>query len=66
MNQFFVFTFATAVLFLGAAFVYMSEKSPYFWGVLYYPGLALLVVFALAALATIVGVLRMPVPANGQ
>lgn len=65
MNPFLVFTFATTALFLGAAFVYMSEKSPYFYGVLYYPGLALLVVFALTALATIAGVLRAPVPASG-
>lgn len=59
-NPFFLLTFATTALFVGSAFVYMSEKSPYFWGVLYYPGLALLVVFALTALATILRVFRVP------
>jgi hypothetical protein len=35
----------------GASFVYASIKAPYFWGVLYIPGIVLLNVFALSAIA---------------
>jgi hypothetical protein len=54
----FLFFVATAFLFVGAAFVYMSNKSPYFWGGLFFPGLALLVVFVLTAVVSVVGLLR--------
>ncbi len=57
--------FATSSLFVGAAFVYMASKSPFFWGGLFLPGVILLLAFAMAALLSIFSVLRGPVGAAG-
>lgn len=51
---------ATSSLFVGAAFVYMSAKSPFFWGVLLLPGVILLLVFALTATLSVYSLLRGP------
>jgi len=52
-------------LFVGAAFVYMSAKSPFFWGDLFVPGVALLLVFAMTAVLSIFSLLKGPVRASG-
>lgn len=62
-NPLFLLMFATSSLFVGAAFVYMATKSPFFWGGLYLPGVVLLLLFALAAALSIFGLLRRPVRA---
>jgi hypothetical protein len=62
-NPLFLLTFATSSLFVGAAFVYMATKSPFFWGGLYLPGVVLLLLFALAAALSIFSLLRRPVRA---
>jgi hypothetical protein len=64
-NSLFLLAFATSSLFLGAAFIYMASKSPFFWGDLFLPGVILLVAFAMAALLSIFSVLRGPVRATG-
>jgi len=62
-NPLFLLMFAMSSLFVGAAFVYMATKSPFFWGGLYLPGVVLLLLFALAAALSIFGLLRSPVRA---
>lgn len=64
-NSLFLLMFATSSLFVGAAFIYMASKSPFFWGGLFLPGVILLVAFAMAALLSILSVLRPPVRAAG-
>jgi hypothetical protein len=49
---------------LGAAFVYISIKAPFYWGGAYLPGVLLLLVFAITALVGAVGILRKPVRAS--
>lgn len=62
-NPFFLFAFAVASLFIGAAFIYISIKAPFFWGGAFLPGVLLLVVFAITALFGAVTMLRRPVSA---
>lgn len=64
MNPLFLLLFAVSSLFVGSAFVYMSAKSPFFWGDLFLPGVALLLVFAMTAILAMVSVLRPPVRAS--
>jgi hypothetical protein len=42
---------AVVTLLSGASFVYVSIKAPFFWGVLYLPGVVLLGVWALSTIA---------------
>lgn len=60
-NSLFLLTLATSSLFVGAAFIYMSAKSPFFWGVLFLPGVVLLLVFAFTAILSVFSLLRGPV-----
>ena len=60
-NPLFLLAFAMSSLFVGAAFVYMSTKSPFFWGDMFLPGSPFLLVFAMTAILAIVSVLRAPV-----
>ena len=60
-NSLFLLMFGTSSLFVGAAFVYMASKSPFFWGDLFLPGLVLLLAFAMAAVLSILSMLRAPV-----
>jgi len=64
-NPIFLLTFATSSLFVGAAFIYMSAKSPFFWGGLFLPGVVLILLFALTAVLSMVNLLRGPVRATG-
>jgi hypothetical protein len=63
-NPLFLLMLATSSLFVGAAFVYMSAKSPFFWGDMFLPGIALLLVFAMTAILAVFSVLRAPVRAK--
>ena len=63
-NPLFLLTFATSSLFVGAAFVYMATKSPFFWGDMFLPGVALLFVFAMTAVLAVVSLLQAPVRAS--
>jgi hypothetical protein len=56
--------FGTSSLFVGAAFIYMASKSPFFWGDLFLPGVVLLVAFAMAAILSMYSLLRGPVRAT--
>lgn|GEM_PF-3172755 len=60
-NSLFLLMLATSSLFVGAAFIYMSAKSPFFWGVLFLPGVILLLVFAMTAILSVFSLLRGPV-----
>ena len=60
MNPLFLLMFAISSLFVGAAFVYMATKSPFFWGEMLLPGVALLLAFAMTAILAIFSVLRAP------
>jgi len=60
----FLLAFGTSSLFVGAAFVYMSAKSPFFWGDMFLPGVALLFVFVFTAILGVVSLLRKPVRAT--
>jgi len=42
---------AVVTLLSGASFVYLSIKAPFFWGVIYPPGVVLLSVWALSTIA---------------
>ncbi len=64
LNPLFIFLFATSSLLLGAAFVYISMKAPFFWGGAYLPGVILLLVFAVTAVVGAVSMLRKPVRAT--
>lgn len=57
-NPFLLFLVAVCSLFVGAAFVYMSNKSPFFWGNLFLPGAVLLSVFVVTAVLAVVMLLR--------
>ncbi len=57
-NPLFLRMFAISSLFVGAAFIYMATKSPFFWGDLFLPGVALLLVFATAAILSVVNLLN--------
>lgn len=63
-NPLFLLMFAISSLFVGAAFIYMATKSPFFWGDLFLPGVALIVLFATAAILSVVNLLS-PVGKNG-
>jgi hypothetical protein len=63
-NALFLLTFATSSLFVGAAFVYMATKSPFFWGDMFVPGVLLLVVFVMVTILGVVSILRGPVRAR--
>ncbi len=56
-NPLFLLMFAISSLFVGAAFIYMATKSPFFWGDLLLPGVVLLLVFATAAILSVVSLL---------
>jgi hypothetical protein len=60
-NPLFLLAFALSSLLLGAAFVYISIKAPFYWGGAYFPGVALLLVFAVTAVLSAVTLLRKPV-----
>jgi hypothetical protein len=62
-NPLFLFAFAVSSLFLGAAFIYISVKAPFFWGGAYVPGVLLIIVFAITVLAGTVSILRRPMQA---
>jgi hypothetical protein len=64
LNPVFLLLFATSSLFIGAAFIYISVKAPYFWGGAYLPGVLLLLVFAITAVVGAVGILRKPARAS--
>ena len=57
-NPLFIMMFATSSLFVGAAFIYMSAKSPFFWGDLFLPGVILLLIFVMAAIFSVFSLLR--------
>ena len=42
---------AVVTLLSGASFVYVSIKAPFYWGVIYLPGVVLLNVWALSTIA---------------
>jgi hypothetical protein len=54
----FLLFFAMSSLFIGAAFVYISIKAPFFWGGAFLPGVLLLLVFAVTAIVGVVSLLR--------
>ncbi len=56
--------FGTASLFIGAAFLYISFKAPFYWGYALYAGLALILLFAITALVGAVTLLRKPAAAR--
>ncbi len=64
LNPFFLMAFAISSLFIGAAFVYISMKAPFFWGGAYLPGVFLILVFAVTALLGVVSNLRRPARPN--
>jgi hypothetical protein len=63
-NPMFLLLFGTSSLLIGAAFVYISIKAPFFWGGAYLPGVLLLLVFAVVAVLGVVSILRKPVRAS--
>jgi hypothetical protein len=63
-NPLILFAFAVSSLFIGAAFIYISVKAPFFWGGAYLPGVFLLIVFAVTVVAGTIGILRKPMPAQ--
>jgi hypothetical protein len=64
LNPLFLLLFGMASLFVGAAFVYISIKAPFYWGGAYLPGVLLLLVFAVTAVLGVVSLLRKPVRAS--
>lgn len=56
-NPLVLFACAVSTLFVGAAFLYMATKSPYYWGGLFVPGVVLLLVFAGATILTVMNLL---------
>jgi hypothetical protein len=60
-NPLLLLAFATSSLFVGASFVYMSAKSPFFWGGLFLPGVILLFVFAITAVLSVFSLVNGPV-----
>ena len=61
LNPLFLLLFATSSLLVGAAFVYISVKAPFYWGGAYLPGVFLLLVFVATAVLGVVSILRKPV-----
>jgi len=59
-NPFLLLLFAVATLFVGAAFIYISIKAPFYWGGAFLPGVLLLFIFTIAAIASLVSMLRRP------
>ena len=59
-NPLFLLAFSLSTLLLGAAFVYISIKAPFYWGGVYLPGVALLLVFAVTAVLGAMTILRKP------
>lgn len=64
LNPMFLLLFGTSSLLIGAAFVYISIKAPFFWGGAYLPGVMLLLVFAVVAVLGVVSILRKPARAS--
>lgn len=64
LSPVFLLLFATSSLLVGAAFVYISIKAPFFWGGAYLPGVILLLVFAVTAFVGVFSILRKPVRLN--
>ena len=64
LNPSFLLFFAISSLFLGAAFVYISIKAPFFWGGAFLPGVLLLLVFAVTAVVAVITLLRKPARAG--
>ncbi len=56
-NPLFLLSIGVSSLFVGAAFVYMSTKSPFYWGDLLLPGVVLILVFAMASILSVVNLL---------
>ena len=48
---------AVVALLSGASLVYVSIKAPFFWGVLYYPGVVLLGIWVLSIIAGVLAFL---------
>ncbi len=63
-NPLLLLLLAMSSLLLGAAFIYISIKAPFYWGGAYLPGLALLLVFVVTAVVGVVSILRRPVRAT--
>ena len=60
-NPLFLLAFAMSSLLVGAAFIYISIKAPFFWGGAYLPGVFLLLVFVVVSILGVASVLRKPV-----
>ena len=60
LNPALLLLLALSTLFVGAAFVYISIKAPFYWGDAYLPGVVLLVAFAITAVLGAVSILRRP------
>jgi hypothetical protein len=60
----FLFAIGVASLFVGAAFVYISVKAPFFWGGAFLPGVLLLLFFVVTAVLGLISILRKPVRAS--
>jgi hypothetical protein len=54
----FIFLFSTSTLLVGAALVYISIKSPFYWGFTYVPGVVLLCVFAISSVVGAFSLIR--------
>jgi hypothetical protein len=63
-NPLLLLALATSSLLVGAAFIYISIKAPFYWGGAYLPGLALLLVFVVISILGVASILRKPVRAN--
>ena len=48
-------------LFVGAAFIYISTKAPFYWGGAYLPGVLLLLVFVVISVLGVASILRKPI-----
>jgi hypothetical protein len=59
-NPLLIFLFAMSALLVGASFVYISIKAPFYWGGAYMLGVILLLVFAVTAVVGVVSALRKP------
>jgi hypothetical protein len=63
-NISFLFAVGVSSLFVGAAFVYISVKAPFFWGGAFLPGVVLLFFFVVIAVLGLIMILRKPVRAS--
>jgi len=63
-NTNFLFAIGVSSLFVGAAFVYISVKAPFFWGGAFLPGVLLLLFFVVTAVLGLLAILRKSVRAS--